>query len=188
MARQYVGIDLHRRRSVIVHKSDDGEVLSTRRIDNDPINLAAAVANAGWVHNVRANPEVNLRRGKRAERLHADEVDADSAGPVLQRYVRQVRVVAPFFDERGRAEVRRYEQLVRGKAVVSEQAVHACGRCVARHAGVDDNHGSARPGEEQRAVQARCPSPDDDDVVGVHQLVAHDRTANGGYWSVRSPT
>lgn len=52
----------------------------------------------GWVHNVRANPEVNLRRGKRAERLHADEVDAETAGPVLQRYVRQVRVVAPFFD------------------------------------------------------------------------------------------
>jgi transposase len=47
MARQYVGIDLHRRRSVIVHKNDTGEVLSVRRIDNDPINLAAAVADAG---------------------------------------------------------------------------------------------------------------------------------------------
>jgi transposase len=47
MARQYVGIDLHRRRSVIVHKDEVGEVLSTRRIDNDPVNLAAAVADAG---------------------------------------------------------------------------------------------------------------------------------------------
>ena len=47
MARQYVGIDLHRRRSVIVHKNEMGEVLSTRRIDNDPINLAAAVVDAG---------------------------------------------------------------------------------------------------------------------------------------------
>ena len=47
MARQYVGIDLHRRRSVIVHKNESGEVLSTRRIDNDPLNLAAAVADAG---------------------------------------------------------------------------------------------------------------------------------------------
>src|SRR5437667_462583 len=47
MARQYVGIDLHRRRSVIVHKNEEGEVLSVRRIDNDPINLAAAVADAG---------------------------------------------------------------------------------------------------------------------------------------------
>src|SRR5438067_1632313 len=47
MSGQYVGIDLHRRRSVVVHKNVDGEVLSVRRIDNDPINLAAAVADAG---------------------------------------------------------------------------------------------------------------------------------------------
>ena len=47
MSGQYVGIDLHRRRSVIVHKNEAGEVLSTRRIDNDPLNLAAAVADAG---------------------------------------------------------------------------------------------------------------------------------------------
>ena len=47
MVRQYVGIDLHRRRSVIVHKDDTGQVLSRRRIDNDPVNLAAAVADAG---------------------------------------------------------------------------------------------------------------------------------------------
>jgi len=54
MARQYVGIDLHRRRSVIVHKNDAGEVLSTRRIDNDPVNLANAVSAAG------ESPEVIL--------------------------------------------------------------------------------------------------------------------------------
>src|SRR5438477_5083294 len=47
MSGQYVGIDLHRRRSVIVHKNEAGEVLSVRRIDNDPVNLAAAVADAG---------------------------------------------------------------------------------------------------------------------------------------------
>jgi transposase len=47
MARQYVGIDLHRRRSVIVHKNEAGEVLSVRRIDNDPLTLAAGVADAG---------------------------------------------------------------------------------------------------------------------------------------------
>ena len=47
MSGQYVGIDLHRRRSVVVHKNQAGEVLSVRRIDNDPVNLAAAVADAG---------------------------------------------------------------------------------------------------------------------------------------------
>ena len=45
--REYVGIDLHRRRSVIVRKNSDGEVLSKVHIDNDPIALAAAVSAAG---------------------------------------------------------------------------------------------------------------------------------------------
>jgi hypothetical protein len=45
--KQYVGIDLHRRRSVIVHKNAAGEVLSRVRIDNDPDALSAAVAPAG---------------------------------------------------------------------------------------------------------------------------------------------
>ena len=35
-SRKYVGIDLHRRRSVIVHKNSDGELLSKVHIDNDP--------------------------------------------------------------------------------------------------------------------------------------------------------
>jgi len=47
MEREYVGIDLHRRRSVIVRKNAAGEVLSTVHIDNDPIAFADAVAAAG---------------------------------------------------------------------------------------------------------------------------------------------
>ena len=47
MERQYVGIDLHRRRSVIVRKDADGEVLGTARIDNEPLALAAEIAKAG---------------------------------------------------------------------------------------------------------------------------------------------
>jgi len=45
--RQYVGIDLHRRRSVIIRKDADGQLLSKVHIDNDPIALADAVAAAG---------------------------------------------------------------------------------------------------------------------------------------------
>jgi len=52
--RQYVGIDLHRRRSVIVRRSPEGEVLETVRIDNDPVTLAAELAKAG------EHPEVVL--------------------------------------------------------------------------------------------------------------------------------
>ncbi|MGH9044706.1 MAG: IS110 family transposase [Acidimicrobiales bacterium] len=50
----YVGIDLHRRRSVIVRRDSDGQTLETVRIDNDAIALAAEVAKAG------PHPEVVL--------------------------------------------------------------------------------------------------------------------------------
>jgi len=52
----------------------------------------------GWVHNVRARPEVRLRRGRTTQVLHAEEVDPETAGPILRAYVRQARVTAPFFD------------------------------------------------------------------------------------------
>src|SRR5438270_6570555 len=45
--RQYVGIDLHRRRSVIVRMSEAGQRLEAVRIDNDPVALAREVAKAG---------------------------------------------------------------------------------------------------------------------------------------------
>lgn len=47
MAGEYVGIDLHRRRSVIVRMDERGETLSTVSIDNDPIALSLEVAKAG---------------------------------------------------------------------------------------------------------------------------------------------
>ena len=54
MERQYVGIDLHRRRSVIVRMTETGEVLETVRIDNDPVALSLEMAKAG------PDPEVAL--------------------------------------------------------------------------------------------------------------------------------
>jgi hypothetical protein len=45
--RQYVGIDFHRRRSVIVRKNAAGEKLSSVRVPNEPLAIAAAVAEAG---------------------------------------------------------------------------------------------------------------------------------------------
>src|SRR5258706_14735819 len=45
--REYVGIDLHRRRSVIIRKNAAGELLSKVQIDNDPVAMVAAVAAAG---------------------------------------------------------------------------------------------------------------------------------------------
>jgi transposase len=51
---QYVGIDLHRRRSVIVRMSKDGELLETVRIVNGVDRLGAVLARAG------ESPEVVL--------------------------------------------------------------------------------------------------------------------------------
>ena len=52
--RQYVGVDLHRRRSVIVRMTPDGERLGWVRIDNDPVALGLELAKAG------PDPEVVL--------------------------------------------------------------------------------------------------------------------------------
>ncbi|MEA2704362.1 MAG: transposase [Actinomycetota bacterium] len=54
MERQYVAIDLHRLRSLIVREDEDGREVGVVRIDNDPVALALAVADAG------PNPEVAI--------------------------------------------------------------------------------------------------------------------------------
>ena len=45
--RQFVGMDLHRRRSVLVRMTESGERLETVRIANDVDRLAAVIARAG---------------------------------------------------------------------------------------------------------------------------------------------
>jgi transposase len=45
--RQIVGMDLHRRRSVLVRMSEAGEQLGVVRIDNDPVALEQVIAAAG---------------------------------------------------------------------------------------------------------------------------------------------
>jgi len=47
MEREYVGIDFHRRRSVVVRVDPSGERLSVTRLDNGVAELAAAVSAAG---------------------------------------------------------------------------------------------------------------------------------------------
>jgi hypothetical protein len=47
MDRPYVGIDFHRRRSVIVRLDGDGQRLGLHRIVNDPAELAAVMTQCG---------------------------------------------------------------------------------------------------------------------------------------------
>lgn len=59
--------------------------------------LVAPYGPVPWVHNVRSTPEVTLARGANTQTLHAEEVDAATAAPILQQYVRRVAVVRPYF-------------------------------------------------------------------------------------------
>jgi hypothetical protein len=52
--RQFLAIDLHRRRTVIVRQSETGEQLGSTRIVNDPVALAREIGKAG------VEPEVVL--------------------------------------------------------------------------------------------------------------------------------
>lgn len=72
--------------------------------------LVSPYGNVGWVHNVRAHPQVTLRRGQQTEVLQAEQAAPETAGPVLQLYLRRVRITAPFFDAKPRDPVATFVQ------------------------------------------------------------------------------
>jgi transposase len=110
---EYVGVDLHRRRSVIVRKTAAGVPIETVQIDNDPVTLAEVVARAGeapevvleatygwyWAADVLAEcgASVHLahplgnhwgnRRVKNDERDAADLVDLLRLGRLAEAYI-----------------------------------------------------------------------------------------------------
>jgi deazaflavin-dependent oxidoreductase (nitroreductase family) len=59
--------------------------------------LVAPYGDRNWVKNARAAGWVELRRGRRRERLVARELEPEEAVPVLREYYRQGRVTRPFF-------------------------------------------------------------------------------------------
>ena len=60
--------------------------------------LVAPYGERNWVKNARAAGWVELRRGRRSERLAVEEVSVTDAVPVLRRYLELGRVTRPFFD------------------------------------------------------------------------------------------
>ena len=117
MEREYVGIDFHRRRSVIVRMNSAGEKLSTIRLANDPLTIAAAVAEAGpdpevvlEANGVRvhlANPQ-GLNWGQR--RVKNDERDAVDLADMLRLGRLPQAWIAP-------PSVRELRELVRYRAL-----------------------------------------------------------------------
>jgi hypothetical protein len=60
--------------------------------------LVAPYGSRNWVLNARAAGWVELRRGRRRERLSVSELGPEEAVPVLRRYYELARVTRPFFD------------------------------------------------------------------------------------------
>ncbi len=102
---RYVGIDLHRRRSVVVIMDEDGTRVSLRRIENSPLALAEAVADAGpgpevvleatwgwyWAADVLAEAGCRVHlahplgiKGYQNRRVNNDEKDATLLADLLR--------------------------------------------------------------------------------------------------------
>ena len=60
--------------------------------------LVAPYGSRNWVLNARAAGRVELRRGRRRERLAVVELGPEEAVPVLRRYYELARVTRPFFE------------------------------------------------------------------------------------------
>ena len=68
-------------------------------IENDDGRwLVAAYGVSRWVRDARAAGWVELRRGRRKERLRIAEVGAQEGAPILRQYVQAVATVRPYFD------------------------------------------------------------------------------------------
>jgi transposase len=109
MSQGYVGIDLHRRRSVIVHIGQDGDVVSETRIENDPIALSLAIAHAG------PNPDVALEATYgwywAADVLEANGATVHLAHPLGVKAFSYQRVKKDVSDAKALADLLRLKRL-----------------------------------------------------------------------------
>jgi transposase len=78
--RQVVGMDLHRRRSVLVRMTEDGRRLGTARITNSPAELRAQIARAG--KNPRVVLEATYGWYRAADTLAAAGAEVHLAHPL----------------------------------------------------------------------------------------------------------
>ena len=67
--------------------------------------LVAPYGERAWVKNARAAGEVELTRALRTKRVRVEEVDPQTAGPVLREYLRKTPVTKPFFTAKRNAPV-----------------------------------------------------------------------------------
>jgi hypothetical protein len=82
--KQFVGIDLHRRRSVIVRTTEGEEVLETVRIVNDVERLASVMARAGECPEGGVGGHLRLVLGSMRCRLSPASATPKTAGSLSQ--------------------------------------------------------------------------------------------------------
>jgi len=143
--RQVVGMDLHRRRSVLVRMSMDGRKLETVRITNSPGALRAVLARCGrrplvvleatygwyWAADVLAGAGAEVRLahplGVRAfsyRRVKNDERDAADLADLLRAGLLPEAWIAPP-EVRALREVVRYRHKLVGQRTSCKDQVHA---------------------------------------------------------------
>jgi deazaflavin-dependent oxidoreductase (nitroreductase family) len=71
--------------------------------------LVSPYGTRGWVHNVRASGDAELRRGRRSERVRLEQADAATAAPVLREYARANSITRPYFDAAPDAPLEEFE-------------------------------------------------------------------------------
>src|SRR4051794_22656656 len=159
--RQVVGIDLHRRRSVLVRMTEAGERLDSVRIDNDAMTLAAEIAKAGehpqvvveatygwyWAVDVLADAgaEVHLAhplgvKGFAYRRVKNDVRDASDLADLLRMGRLPEGWVAPPPVRELRELVRHRAKLVAWRSAL-KASVHAVLAKQGLHVGVSDVFG-----------------------------------------------
>jgi transposase len=154
--RQVVGMDLHRRRSVLVRMTEDGRKLETARIENSPRALRAVMARAGvrprvvveatygwyWAADVlaEAGAEVHLAhplgvKAFRYRRVKNDEWDCADLADLLRAGLLPEAWIAPP-EVRGLREVTRYRHKLVQQRTSCKDQVHA----VLAKAGIPVSH------------------------------------------------
>jgi deazaflavin-dependent oxidoreductase (nitroreductase family) len=71
--------------------------------------LVAPYGERPWVRNARAAGSVELTRALRTERVPVQEVDAETAAPILREYLRKTPITKPFFDARADSALEDFE-------------------------------------------------------------------------------
>jgi transposase len=143
--RQVVGMDLHRRRSVLVRMTEDGRRLGTARIINSPVELRKAIAASGetprvvleatygwyWAADVleASGAEVHLAHplGVKAfsyRRVKNDERDAADLADLLRMDRLPEAWIAPR-EIRELRELTRYRHKLVGQRTSCKDQVHA---------------------------------------------------------------